>query len=580
MRNFLNTSEHHDPLLTSPLPGGGTDFLPSVTVPCVTLPSASVQSWHKLQEQFAQRSCPKGKPYGLVSEREGWGGVRFSKIFFILVLGVFFTACNPQSNKTENTKNSILKPCPGFEETGYPPLVDGAECGELLVNENPDDPQSKKIELNILRLPAISPAPEKDPVFLIQGGPGGSSVEMAKQIHAVFYDVRKNRDLIFVDQRGTGKSNPLKCKKPPEDLQQWKESQQREWMDTEIQRCADEFRTASAFYTTPYAVQDLNFVRNVLGYEKINLWGGSYGSRVVMQYARQYPQHLRTMVLDGVAPVDIALPDYFARDAMQSLNKINDQCIQNSTCFSLYGNMLEKITTLLQRFKQAEAGQKTITIQYRDPQHNHEKSWVANSREFSMLIFSALYSRDLSALLPQIISDAEKGQYQALVSLSVLANKSFANLKISDAMRYSVVCNEDRFISEKNKNTQEFLGYNFVDEMDRVCSVWPKTSLPDDYYQPLKTDVPGLLLSGGFDPVTPVSWAERVNQNLTNSLSLLAPGGHHIVSTEGCVPQLIAQFYERASTANIKTDCIRDILPLPVDLGANSDKTIHTGGEK
>jgi pimeloyl-ACP methyl ester carboxylesterase len=558
MRNFLNTSAHHDPLPASPLPGGGIGPLPSVTAPCVTLPSASMQSW----------------------QGEGWGGVMFLKIIYILLMAISLIACDPQSNKTESAKNSILKPCPGFTETGYPPLVDGAECGELLVSENPDDPQSQKISLNILRLPAISPAPEKDPVFLIQGGPGGSSVEMAKQIHMVFYDVRKNRDLIFVDQRGTGKSNPLKCKKPPEELNQWKEKQQREWMDAEMQRCADEFRTAAIFYTTPYAVQDLDAVRSALGYESINLWGGSYGTRVVIQYARQFPKRLRSMVMDGVAPVDIALPDYFARDAMQSLNKINEQCLKNPDCVSLYGNILEKIDIIMERLKRADAEQRTVTIQYRDPQHNQAKTWVLNQHEFSSLIFAALYSRDLSALLPQIISDAEKEQYQALISLNSLATKSFGKLEISDAMRYSVVCNEDRSRSAKNQQLQKFLEYNFVEEMDRVCAIWPKTNLPSDYYLPLKTDIPALLLSGEFDPVTPVSWAELVNQGLTHSLSLLAPGGHHIVSTEGCVPQLIAQFYERASTENLEANCVQNILPLPMDLGANRDNKTQDGGEK
>jgi pimeloyl-ACP methyl ester carboxylesterase len=510
----------------------------------------------------------------------GKGEVRRGSFFLLICIAITLTACDPQSNNTESAKSSILKPCPGFTETGYPPLVDGAECGELLVNENPDDPQSQKISLNILRLPAISPAPEKDPVFLIQGGPGGSSVEMAKQIHMVFYDVRKNRDLIFVDQRGTGKSNPLKCKKPPEELNQWKERQQREWMDVEMQRCADEFRAASVFYTTSYAVQDLDRVRSALGYESINLWGGSYGSRVVIQYARQFPKYLRSMVLDGVAPVDIALPDYFARDVMQSLNKINEQCLKNTACVSLYGNMLEKIAIILEGLKKAEAEEKTVTIQYRDPQHNQAKTWILNPREFSALIFSALYSRDVSALLPQIISDAEKEEYQALVSLNSLTTKSFGRLEISDAMRYSVICNEDRVLSVQNPQPQKFLEYNFVEEMERVCAIWPKTNLPADYYLPLKTDIPALLLSGEFDPVTPVSWAELVNQHLTDSLSLLAPGGHHIVSTEGCVPQLIAQFYERASTDNLKTDCVQNILPLPMDLGANRDNKTQNGGEK
>jgi pimeloyl-ACP methyl ester carboxylesterase len=499
---------------------------------------------------------------------EGWGGGM--TLFLFIIFSFSLSACDPQSKKLDSIKNAILKPCPGFAETGSPSLVDGAECGEFLVNENPGDPQSKKIALNILRLPAISPSPAKDPVFLIQGGPGGSSVDMAKQIHMAFSDVRKNRDLVFVDQRGTGKSNPLKCKKPPEDFTQWKEQQQREWMDTEMQRCADEFRSVAAFYTTDYALQDLDDVRQALGYGAINLWGGSYGSRVVMQYAKKFPQHLRSMVLDGLAPVEISLPDYFARDAMQSLSKINDNCVQDTHCVSLYGNLLEKINIILARLKSADAEGKAPSIQYRDPQHNQQKTSVLSAKEFSALIFSALYSRDLSALLPQIINDAEKGNYQALISLNVLSNRSFGKMDLSDAMRYSVICNEDRLIATGNQ-PQKFLEFNMAEDVNKVCAIWPKSNVPAEYFQPLKTDIPTLLLSGEFDPVTPVFWAEQVNQNLTNSLSLLAPGGHHVISMEGCVPQLIAQLYERASVRDLKTDCVQAILPLPMDMGANRE---------
>jgi len=496
-------------------------------------------------------------------------------IFFAAASLLLLQACERNSAELQQLGHqSVLGICPGFEETGKAPLVNGAECGELKVKENPQDSNSRVIALNILRLPAISPAPDKDPVFLIQGGPGGSSVEMAKQIHAAFQDVRKNRDLIFVDQRGTGKSNPMKCKTPPENLKQMAEELQEEWADNEIKRCAEEFKDTGKFYTTSYAVGDLEKVRVTLGYESINLWGGSYGTRVAMEYAREYPQHLRSMVLDGVAPVELALPDYFARDAMQSLIKINEQCVKDEECFALYGNMLDKISIILARLEKAEAEDKPIAINYINSQNNQVETSRLNSKEFSGLIFLALYSRDLSALFPQIISDAEKERYQALIGLNNLSTKSFNQLNVSDAMRYSVVCNEDRHVLNPHSDElpKMFLASSFAKDMDKVCAVWPKANVSESYFQPLKTDVPSLLLSGGFDPVTPELWAKSASLHMSNSLSLVAPGGHHIVSMEGCVPQLIAQFYERGSVKNLNADCITDILPLPTNLGANRNK--------
>jgi pimeloyl-ACP methyl ester carboxylesterase len=496
--------------------------------------------------------------------------------YVILLLSIFITACNPQSNKTDSATNSILKPCPGFAETGYAPLVDGAECGELEVDENPDDSKGKKISLNILRLPAISPVPEKDPLFLIQGGPGGSSVDMAAQIHYVFWDVRKNRDLIFVDQRGTGKSNPLTCDQLTEDQRKLSEAEQLVIQESLYKNCAEKYQSNAAFYTTPYAVKDLDQIRAALGYEKLNIWGGSYGTRVVLEYARQFPNRLRSMVLDGVAPVAISLPDYFARDAMAALTKLNDSCNQDTFCAKEYAPMDEKIDRLLKRLQQADADDKSVVIEYSHPRYQSQTSLTLTARQFSGLVFSVLYSRELSALLPQVIHQADQGNYQALANLNFLAEDNMKKMSITEGMRYSVICNEDYWLSFHRSSIPEtqFLGYDFMKEMSNVCQLWSKSPLHEDYFKPVESNVPGLLLSGGFDPVTPAIWAEETLKYLPNSRSLLAKGGHHIVSYQGCLPQVIAQFIERASMEGINTSCVEKIQALSPNLGAYKSATI------
>ena len=526
-----------DPLLTSPLPRGGTGSLP----------------W----------------------QGEGWGGVRFSKIVTSIFFGVLLAACNPQSNQTDSAKNSILKPCPGFAETGYAPLVDGAECGELEVSENPDDPTGKKISLNILRLPAISPVPEKDPLVLIQGGPGGSSVDMAAQIHYVFWDVRKNRDLIFVDQRGTGKSNPLTCDQLTEEQRKLSEAEQLLIQESLYKSCAEKYQSIADFYTTPYAVKDLDQVRAALGYEKLNLWGGSYGTRVALEYARQFPEHLRSMVLDGVAPVAISLPDYFARDAMAALNKLNDSCNQDAFCAKEYAPMNEKIDRLLKRLQQADADNKSLVAEYSHPRYQSKTSLTLTARQFSGLIFSVLYSRELSALLPQVIHQADQGNFQPLANLNFLAEDNMKKMSINEGMRYSVICNEDYQVSIRKSVIldEKFLGFDMADDISRICAIWPTSTTSKEYFFPVKSDKPALLLSGGFDPVTPQVWAEKAAENLSLSSSLVAEGGHHIVSYQGCLPQVIAQFIERASMDGINTSCVDKIQPLSPNLGAYKSAT-------
>lgn len=494
-------------------------------------------------------------------------GVLFFLMFFLL-------ACSKQSNQNSVDSN-LLKTCPGFVETGKPPLVFGAECGELSVKENPDDPASADITLSILRLPAISPVPAADPLFLIQGGPGGSSIDMASQLHSFFADVRKNRDLIFVDQRGTGKSNPLSCEQLTADDHSLPEAEQTEKYLRLLASCAQQYQQIAGFYTTPFAVQDLDSVRSALGYKRINLWGGSYGTRVALEYARRYPEQTRSLILDGVAPVSIALPKYFARDAMAALNAVNQECKAQPACVSEFGDIVQKAESVLRRVQSLEQTAAPLTISYEHPRNQQLETLILTARNFSSLIFMSLYSRDLTVLLPRAISFAEQEDYRLLAALSALASEQMQQMNIMEGMRYSVICNEDwpQLTELDIAQSEPFFGMNFVKDMQAICKLWPRVSLPEYYFKPVSSDVPALLLSGHHDPVTPEFWAQQVAANLPNARLLTASGGNHSITAEGCVPQVLAQFIERASMEAVNDECVRYIKPLPLVLGANQKKS-------
>lgn len=487
---------------------------------------------------------------------------------------VLLAGCEKKQSVSLDTQ-AFLKPCPGFMETGKPPLVYGAECGQLLVKENPEDPASKEIPIEILRLPAISPAAQKDPLFLIQGGPGGSSIEMASFIHGFFADVRKNRDLVFVDQRGTGKSNPLRCEQLSAADMQLAEAAQLEKYLPLMQQCANEKRESLPFYTTFHAVQDLDAVRRELGYDTINLWGISYGTRVALEYAHRFPQHTRSIILDGVAPKQIALSKFSARDSLAALTAVNDECLTQPKCVEAFGNILQKTELVYSRLQQADQTNTSVVVNFEHPVTQLPESLTLNAKTFSMLIFTALYSRDLTVLLPQAISQAEQQDYRLLATLFALSAENMQKMNIADAMHFSVLCNEDwHFISATDvETTPPFFGLNAIKERNAICEFWPKAHLPGDFWQPIKSDVPALLLSGRRDPITPQAWAELVAQGLTHSTQLVAAGGNHGVTMEGCVPQIIAQFIERGSMQNVETSCVENIKPLPLVLGANQRKT-------
>lgn len=483
---------------------------------------------------------------------------------------LLLSACYEQKSAPAAAK-SLLQACPGFAETGKPPLVYGARCGELKVKEDPDDPNSPEIAIAILRLPAISPVAQADPLFLIQGGPGGSSIDMANQLHGFFADVRKNRDLIFVDQRGTGKSNPLHCEKMslqdaklPDAVQQQKQ--------LEIMRnCAVRYQQSLPFYTTRHAVQDLDAVRVALGYQTINLWGVSYGTRVALEYARRFGDHTRSIVLDAVAPTAIALGKYSARDMLAALTSVSSECMAQVDCAAHYGNPLQKAEIVYARLLAAETAGQPVEVTYQHPRHQQLASHRLTPRAFSMLMFMALYSRDTTVLLPEMISRAEQQDYSLLAALLALTAEQAHSMNIAEAMHFGVICNEDwpQISASERQTTAPFFGFNPVEEKGAICDFWPAASLPDDYWQPINSSVPALLLSGKYDPVTPSTWADYVASSLPNSTRLLVAGGNHGVSTEGCMPQIIAQFIERASMTGINSDCAAKIKSLPFVLGAN-----------
>jgi pimeloyl-ACP methyl ester carboxylesterase len=506
--------------------------------------------------------------------------MRIIRLGLVLVLPTLLACygCSPAPEQSTG-KSGFMKACPGFVETGKPPLVYGAECGELAVKENPADTNSADITLSILRLPAISPVANADPLFLIQGGPGGSSIEMASQLHWFFNDVRKNRDLVFVDQRGTGKSNPLSCDQLSEEDQLLSEQKQTEKYISLLKQCAEKYKDNAGFYTTPYAAQDLDAVRSALGYKKINLWGGSYGTRVALEFARRYPQQTRSMVLDGVAPVAIALPKHFSRDAFSALQTVNSECAEQTDCVREFGDLIQKAKVVLHRL---QALSEPLVISYEHPRNQQIEQLLLTPRNFSSLLFLSLYSRDLTVLLPRAISHAEKEDYRLLAALSALANDQAQYMNIKEGMRFSVICNEDwpQLSTDEIEQSQPFLGLHFVKDTQAVCEFWPKAELPDDYWQPIKSDVPALLLSGKQDPVTPELWAKNAAEHLLNASLLTADGGNHSISIEGCVPQVIAQFIERGSMENINTECVGNIKPLPLALGANQKKSASSSSAR
>lgn len=499
--------------------------------------------------------------------------VSIGQYLLIVILGVLLSACGKPVNN--NASALTLNLCPGFSATGKPPIVHRAECGSLLVPENYSAQDSATISLNILRLPAINPTPKEDPLIIIAGGPGQSAVGIAEQLYYSFEDVRKNRDILFIDQRGTGQSNPLQCDGLLGMDQGLSLAEQKINMHTALHACIAHYGEHLEFYTTPYAVRDLDAVRLALGYEQVNLWGVSYGTRVAMEYMRRYPSVVRTSILDGVAPVGIALPWFAETDALASLTTIQHQCAANQECANRYGDLLQQAWAVAKRLQQPVE----VTIEH--PATRLPFRVTMTPQLFASAIRMALYSRDLTRILPLAIHQAHNKNYQLITALISMAENRGGYADISMGMHYTVLCNEDypQYKNQDKHLSEKFMDMRAVENMTEVCELWPRYALPDEYSSPLKSDIPTLLLSGARDPITPPYWAEQVLQGLTNAKHGVAPGGHHSITRDGCSTQLIAQFINTADSTQLDVSCVANILPLMpyLDVDAGALETLNKG---
>ena len=440
-----------------------------------------------------------------------------------------------------------------------------AQCGTLDVPEDPSQPQGRRIALNIAWLgPDEGRQSEPDPVFFLAGGPGQAATEVAAAVVPALNKISKQRDLFFIDQRGTGQSNPLDCRDAAGKA-----------LELEVdgsQGSAEQLAYATAclaglegradprFYTTSHAIDDLEAVRQALGMAKVNLIGGSYGTRVAQQYAARYPEQTRSLVLDGVVPNDLVVGAEFAQTFQRAIEAQSALCQADPACAKRFPT--DTVTQLRQVVAELERSPRTV--QYRDPSTAewHDESLPAMA--VTGLAFAFSYVPEMASLLPVVIDEAAHGRYQGLASLARLAGQSMAG-SINRGMQWSVICSEDadRKDSVAAADASTLLGPETVEMFYAACAVWPQGEPGKDFTRPLTTSVPTLLLSGEFDPVTPPTYGTRVAEGLPKGRHLVVRGRGHGTLSAGCMPDLLGQFVERADADSLDASCLDTLRPVP-----------------
>lgn len=471
-------------------------------------------------------------------------GLALFKLFgFALAVLFTLTGCR---NAPRPTALDRLHPCRSEEGPT------DAYCGTLSVFENRQTKSGRTIDLRIVVLPALSSKAQPDPLFFLAGGPGQGAAQMARPVREILRRVQTNRDIVLVDQRGTGKSNPLNCTSENTSLRELNESE--EAALERLRTCMKGLNADLTLYTTTIAMDDLDEVRDYLGYDKINLYGGSYGTRAALVYLRQHEPHVRSVILDGVAPTDMRLPLFFARDAQRALSLLLADCEADELCRQKHPNLTQRTSHLLQRLNQAPVKTRLV-----HPRTGIAEQIEIDGRFVSSVLFGALYSPMPSSLMPALIERAEQNDFQGLLALMLAGEGAAENMSIG--MQFSVLCAEDapRITPEEaqRESASTVFGGNLLELRLKACEFWPKATVPAEYYEPVKSDVPTLILSGELDPVTPPMWGELAAKTLTNSLHLVAPGTGHGVLGTGCGPRIINDFLQRGSVHGLDSSCLK-----------------------
>jgi pimeloyl-ACP methyl ester carboxylesterase len=436
-------------------------------------------------------------------------------------------------------------------------------CGDIAVPENrgpavPGAASTPSITIHFTVVPAAARVRRPDPIFVLAGGPGQAASSLTGILVPLFARLNRERDLVFVDQRGTGASHPLACDEPDARQSMARQLDVAAALDA-LRACAARLRaggTDTSQYLTVDAVQDLDEVRARLGYARVNLWGGSYGTRVALDYLRQFPHRVRSAVLDGVAPADMRLPISFAFDSDAALDRLMADCAVDLTCAAAYPGLKTRVDDL---FTALRAHDRTVRVTH--PLTGQSESIGVSFGAFTAWVRAPLYSPVTASLVPTAIAEAAQGNFDVLASFN-LGLSGDQGGAISMGMHLSVVCGEDMSIITKEELATVAptrFGRSFYDEYQRLCALWPSRPAPASFFAQPRSDVPILMLAGGLDPATPPRHAQRVAAHLTHAQLLIAPELGHGVSTQGCAPDLIEKFVRHPDAGELDGTCLRSI---------------------
>ena len=429
-------------------------------------------------------------------------------------------------------------------------LAEEAQCGVLDVLEDAANGQSRRIALHVAVLPAQSAAPAPDPLFVFAGGPGQGARSYAALFARIFRAIRHERDLVFLDFRGTGDSAPLRCKHPRDD-----EGESMLWRVTanDVAACLSALDGDVRFYAHEAVLADVERVRSGLGYDRINIWGGSYGTRAALLYALDHPARVRTLTLDGAVPLAQRFPLSTAEDGQRALDLLLQRCAADDACQARFPDLANQIAVLFERVREPQP------VVIRNPLTAHEWRGTVDWRVVGSAVRTFLYSPHHTTLIPYVLYRAAADDWAPFFAMLADASGSTVDT-MALGMTLSVLCSEDvpRIDPQAIAATigRSWMGRAEIEWWTAACQIWPRHQVPSFFTRQLdRLPMPALILSGDADPATPPRWGDEMRRHFTDARHLVVTAGHN-TSFTGCVPALITTFIARGSSSALETRCL------------------------
>ena len=390
-------------------------------------------------------------------------------------------------------------------------LTASARCGELEVPENPAAESGRTIELAYAVLPKRNRGADSEPVFFLAGGPGQSARDMLPVMRRALSEVNRNHDLIFLDQRGTGGSNALECSfDEPEN-----------WLDMDfsaiserLRECRREWDADVRFYTTAHGADDIERLRQHYGFEQINLYGGSYGTRMAQVYLRRHPGRVRSMIIDGVVPTRLHLGSEHGLKLDQALNKLFTACASDADCKATFPDLEQAFGELVERFRT-----ETLDLVVTDPRTGRAIDLPFNRDVLASALRFLAYGPQSQSIIPYLVHEAATtGSPARLASQALIIQEQMDDM-IAIGLNFAVGCSEDwpgwpRQVDQSHT----LLGDSMLEFYDTICAWWPAGEVDPGFHQPFDSEVPVLILSGELDPVTPPEYGEEARSQFSNSV--------------------------------------------------------------